>query len=42
MKLAALMLAEQHGIDPDSVVAIDFHALRAGYDPSTAPPTKFR
>ena len=36
-ELAVQMLASQYGIDPASVLGVDFFAGRAGYDPNIAP-----
>lgn len=41
-ELAKAMLVEQHGIDADSIVMLDFHASRTGYHSEVAPPSKFR
>ena len=41
-ELAKEMLVEQHGIDADSILTLDFHASRTGYHEAVAPPSKFR
>ena len=41
-ELAKAMLVEQHGIDANSIVSLDFHASRTGYHSEVAPPSKFR